>query len=111
ASALQAEGRGFEPLSSHQTPDSRGFAFMDALVYILHSAAAGKYYIGHTTEPIEERLRKHNSDHDGFTGKYSDWRVVFTEKLTSKALAYAREREIKRRKSRKMIEALIARSE
>jgi hypothetical protein len=45
----------------------RGFSFYGALVYILHSAAAGMYYIGHTTEPIEERLRKHNSNHDGFT--------------------------------------------
>ena len=25
---------------------------MDALVYILYPAAAGKFYIGHTTEPM-----------------------------------------------------------
>ena len=82
---------------------------MDALVYILYSAAAGKFYIGHTTEPIEERLRKHNSDQDGFR---EVWRLedVYTEKFASKALAYAHEREIKGWKSRKMVESLIARS-
>ena len=84
---------------------------MNALVYILHSKSSGKHYIGHTTEPIEERLRKHNSHHDGFTGKFNDWQLVYTERMSSKELAYAREREIKGWKSRKMVERLIARSE
>ncbi|MBL7870279.1 MAG: GIY-YIG nuclease family protein, partial [Cyclobacteriaceae bacterium] len=52
---------------------------MNALFYILFSSTAGKFYIGHTTEPIEERLRKHNSNHKGFTGKFQDWKIVFIE--------------------------------
>ena len=67
---------------------------MTAKFYILFSTSANKYYVGHTTEAIEERLRKHNANHKGFTGK-----VVFTENFPSKQLAYAREREVKNWKS------------
>ena len=81
---------------------------MDALFYILFSTKAGKFYIGHTTEPIEVRVRKHNSDHKGFTGKFNDWKVVYQETFSSKQLAYAREREAKAWKSKSRIEKLIA---
>ena len=65
---------------------------MDALLYILFSPKADKFYIGHTTEPIEVRVRKHNSDHKGYTGKFNDWKVVYQEIFSSKQLAYARVR-------------------
>ncbi len=84
---------------------------MNALLYILFSSSAARFYIGHTTEPIEERLRKHNSNHKGITAKFKDWKVIYTEAFNSKELAYAREREIKSWKSRKRIERLIAGSE
>jgi putative endonuclease len=84
---------------------------MAAWFYILYSLSANKYYFGHTTEPVEERLRKHNSNHDGFTGKNSDWKIVYSEAFVSKDQAYAREREVKSWKSRKMIERLIRSSE
>ena len=74
---------------------------------MLYSASADKYYIGHTTEPMEERLRKHNSNHNGFTGKLADWIVVYIEVHASKQLAYRREIQVKKWKSRKKIEALI----
>jgi putative endonuclease len=54
--------------------------------YILFSNSAHKFYIGHTTESVEERLRKHNSNHNGFTGKFNDWRVVYFETFPSKNL-------------------------
>ena len=75
--------------------------------YILHSATKGKYYIGHTGDALEERLRKHNTDHKGFTGGSGDWAVVYKELFDTKSEAYAREREIKSWKSRKKIQALI----
>jgi len=62
--------------------------------YILHSEASGKFYIGHTSQ-LEERLRKHNSNHKGFTGKSADWKVVYSECFLSKSDAYARERQVK----------------
>jgi GIY-YIG catalytic domain. len=49
------------------------------LFYILYSPTRKRYYVGHTTEPIEERVRKHKSNHSGFTGKTGDWRVVYSE--------------------------------
>jgi putative endonuclease len=74
--------------------------------YIIYSASSNRYYIGHTSE-IAERVRKHNSNHKGFTGKANDWQVAYTEEFETKEEAYARERQVKSWKSRKMIERLI----
>ena len=57
---------------------------MEAHFYILYSTSADKYYIGHTTEPLEERLRKHLSNHKGFTAKYQDWVIVRVEEYPTK---------------------------
>ena len=64
--------------------------------------------MGHTGELLEERLRKHLSDHRGFTARAKDWTIFHTEPFPSKSEAYQREMEIKRKKSRKYIEALGA---
>jgi putative endonuclease len=45
--------------------------------YILFSPAKNNFYIGHTGDNLEERLRKHNSNHKGFTGTVADWQVVY----------------------------------
>ena len=74
--------------------------------YILFSKKLNRYYIG-STQNLSERLRKHNSNHRGFTGKANDWEVVYTETFETKTLAYARERQVKSWKSRKAIEKLI----
>jgi len=52
---------------------------MKFLVYVLHSASLDKFYIGFTADDIIERLKKHNSNHKGFTGGYGDWTVYYTE--------------------------------
>jgi putative endonuclease len=78
-----------------------------ACLYILYSPSLDKYYVGHTTLLPEERLRKHLSNHDGFTAKAKDWIIVHTETFPSKALAYARERQIKGWKSKTKIRQLI----
>ncbi len=79
---------------------------MNFTFYILYSLSADRYYIGHTSEPIEERVRKHNSRHRGFTGKFGDWVVVYTEVFETKSGAYRRELEVKRWKNRQRIEEL-----
>ena len=79
-------------------------------LYILHSGNRHKFYVGHTGDAIEERVKKHNSNHKGFTGGAGDWKVVYTECYETKTAAYAREREIKAWKSRKRIEFLVASS-
>jgi len=76
-------------------------------VYILYSATKNKFYIGCTSDDLEERIRKHNSNHNGFTGNVNDWVLTYSEVFELKADAFAREREIKKWKSRKKIEELI----
>ncbi|KFF16804.1 GIY-YIG nuclease family protein [Flavobacterium hydatis] len=78
--------------------------------YILYSKALNQYYIGHTSESLEERLRKHLSNHSGFTGKAKDWTVVYFEEFETKSLAYKRELEVKKWKSRLRVEKLIMNS-
>jgi putative endonuclease len=74
--------------------------------YILYSPSLDRFYVGHTGVLPEERLRKHLSNHRGFTSRAKDWTIFHTEPFPSKSAAYAREMEIKRKKSRKYIESL-----
>ena len=78
--------------------------------YILYSKDINQYYIGHTSESLPERLRKHLSNHSGFTAKSKDWFVVYYEKFETKSLAYERELEVKKWKSRTRVEKLIEES-
>jgi len=75
--------------------------------YILYSKALNQYYIGHTSESLQERLHKHLSNHLGFTAKSKDWLVVYYEEYETKSLAYRRELEVKKWKSRTRVEKLI----
>ena len=76
-------------------------------VYILYSFELDKFYVGHTCDAMEDRLRTHLSNHSGFTSKAKDWEMVYSEPYSSKSLAYRREREIKAWKSRRLIIELI----
>jgi putative endonuclease len=60
------------------------------------------------TSDIEKRLQKHLENHDGFTGKAKDWKLVFTEEFDDKSSALKREAQIKNWKSKKMILKLIS---
>jgi putative endonuclease len=82
--------------------------FMKFYFYILYSDQRKKFYVGHTGDLLENRIRKHNSNHSGFTGKNADWELVYSEEYQNKMLAYAREREVKKWKAKKMILDLIA---
>jgi len=77
--------------------------------YIIYSLKAHKYYIGHTSN-LSQRLVKHNANHKGFTGRYSDWVIVYSEDFETKIEAYARERQVKNWKSKIMIQQLINKS-
>ncbi|WP_315975885.1 GIY-YIG nuclease family protein, partial [Parapedobacter soli] len=77
--------------------------------YIIYSDFLDRYYVG-SCRDTEERLRRHNSNHRGFTGKADDWRLVYRESFPSKAGATSREREVKGWKSRKLIEVLVNRA-
>jgi putative endonuclease len=75
--------------------------------YILYSNLKDKYYVGFTGDEMEERLRKHNSNHKGFIGGVRDWKIVYVESFLEKNKAMKKEKEIKAWKSRKKVEELI----
>jgi putative endonuclease len=76
-------------------------------VYILFSPSKNQYYIG-TTQDIDGRIRRHNSNHKGFTGSASDWRLCWQKDFVDKTSALAFEKKVKGWKSRIMIEKLIS---
>ncbi len=75
--------------------------------YILYSKTLNKFYVGHSCETLQERLKKHLSDHKGFTSKAKDWEIIYFEEFNSKSYAYRRELEIKSWKSSSKIQKLI----
>ena len=74
--------------------------------YILYSETLNRYYVG-ATQDISVRLDEHLWKHKGFTAKAKDWQLRYREEHPTRAEAYSRERQIKRWKSRVMIEKLI----
>ncbi|CAN5365279.1 hypothetical protein BH09BAC1_BH09BAC1_17320 [soil metagenome] len=80
---------------------------MTYYTYILYSAAADKYYIGHTGD-IDDRLRRHNNSGSKSTKQASDWELKYRKGFPDRASAMAHETEIKKKKSRKYVEQLIS---
>ena len=56
---------------------------------------------------MDSRFYSHLLNHKGFTARAKDWEIIYTERYHTKHEAYKREREIKKWKSRKMIEKLV----
>jgi putative endonuclease len=77
------------------------------IVYILFSLTKNRYYVGYTADELSERIRKHNSNHKGFTGKTGDWTLMYQESFDNKQAAIISEATVKSWKSRKLIEKLI----
>ncbi|WP_353851497.1 GIY-YIG nuclease family protein [Tenuifilum sp.] len=74
--------------------------------YIIYSRTIDRFYIGSTSDDINERVRKHNSKHKGYTARANDWTIVHVETFDTIQQARSRERQIKSWKSRVMIERL-----
>ena len=68
-----------------RSPNRDLFYFMYYL-YILFSDSRDKYYVGHTND-ISCRLKKHNTNHDGFTGKTGHWEIAYNEIFNTKEQA------------------------
>jgi putative endonuclease len=81
---------------------------MPYYVYILYSESFDRYYVGSCLN-VEERLLRHNAGATSSTKAYRPWHVVYTEEYETKTDALKREIAIKKKKSRKYIEYLIAR--
>jgi len=76
-------------------------------LYILYSQTLDRYYVGYTSDELVQRLRRHLSNHNGFTAKAKDWKVVYKEEFSDKSGAIKREKEIKNWKSKSKIKILI----
>jgi putative endonuclease len=75
-------------------------------IYILFSFKINRYYVG-STDDLGWRLERHNSGWGRYTKKGIPWKLVYYETYQTKSEALKREKEIKRKKSRKYIESLI----
>ena len=76
-------------------------------LYILQSQAKGRYYVG-VSGNVDKRLKEHNSGIVKSTAPYKPWIIKCVEEFPDIKLAYQRERFIKDKHSRKIIEKIIA---
>lgn len=63
--------------------------------------------MGFTGDELTTRVKKHNTNHKGFTGNTGDWELKYVEPFDTKSDAMKREKEIKAWKSMVRIEQLI----
>jgi putative endonuclease len=75
--------------------------------YIIYSAKLDKYYIGACID-FERRLYEHNIGHSTFTSTGIPWEKKFTKEFPTLQEAKAYELKLKKMKSRKYLEDLIA---
>jgi len=76
-------------------------------VYIIYSSTLDKFYTGYSSD-LPKRLEEHNAGISTFTSASGDWILKYSEAFSSREGAMKREREIKKKKSRKYIEWLIS---
>jgi len=76
-------------------------------VYILQSLKDFSFYVGQCDD-LDRRMSKHNDGFSKYTASKRPLRLVYFEVLDSRSDAIKRENAIKKMKSRKYIEALIA---
>ncbi len=74
--------------------------------YILYSEKIDRYYVGYTDD-IAWREERHNLGWGKYTRRGIPWKLVYHERYNTRVEAMRREKEIKRKKSRKYIESLI----
>ncbi len=75
---------------------------MDYWVYVLESTSTGHFYVGQTQD-LADRVRRHAEGRVAATRGRGPWRLVYSERVSTRSAAVARERQIKARKSRNFI--------
>jgi len=78
-----------------------------AHAYIVYPKSLDKFYTGSSSGSLNERLRRHLSNHSGFTSRAKDWEIFYFETFENITSARKRENEIKAWKSKVMIWSLI----
>ncbi|KAB2907924.1 MAG: GIY-YIG nuclease family protein [Ignavibacteriales bacterium] len=78
-------------------------------LFILYSQTLDKYYIGQTSN-LEDRVKLHNTQRSKFTSRATDWELISTEQFSTRSEATQRESQLKKLKSRKVIQELTGHS-
>jgi len=76
-------------------------------VYILRSEKINRRYVGHTDD-LDTRLARHNSGLVFATAPYRPWRLMHTERFSTRSEAMARERFYKSGKGRELLDQIEA---
>ena len=76
-------------------------------VYVLRSEKTGRRYVG-SCQDVHERLRRHNASHSKSTRHGVPWRLIHTEKYSTRSHAIQRERYYKTGKGRDELDAKFA---
>ncbi len=75
-------------------------------VYFLKSLKDGSYYIG-VSDNVQRRFKEHNNGLSKSTKTKRPWEIVRVEKFNDIREAYQREKFLKAKKSKKIIEIII----
>ena len=80
---------------------------MEFYTYILQSESSGSLYIG-STNNLEDRLLRHNSDQNTYTKGKGPWSLLFSVTFSTRSEAVQLERFLKSKKSKPRVLAWIA---
>ena len=76
-------------------------------VYVLFSEKFDNIHIGQTSD-LEKRLEYHNYEStNSYTMKFRPWKIIHTEKFSTRAEAMKREKQLKTSRGRAFIRSLI----
>ena len=74
--------------------------------YILYSKKTCGYYVGSTSEKVQERLSRHNTKHKGYTSQTNDWEIIYEMQFFTVSEARKLELKIKKRGAKRYLEDL-----
>jgi len=74
-------------------------------VYVIKNLLTHKRYTGYTKN-IHQRIKKHNTNHKGYTGQRGEWVLVYSEQYRNKNDALLREKFLKSGKGREFLNSL-----
>ncbi len=82
---------------------------MPFTTHILFSEKLNKYYTGSTSVLLVERVKKHNYNHSGFTGKADDWTVLYFVQFERVEDSRSLEKKIKSRGALRFLQQKLQR--
>ena len=74
-------------------------------IYILYSNTINKFYVGQTID-INKRLQRHNLKMVPSTKNGIPWKLIYSEKYSTRSEAMLKEKQIKKRGAKRFLESL-----